>query len=133
MSNLRLWSPIDPLLQDLGNMPKLLDLPNFPMLFKGGEPKVDIIQTENEVVIKADVPGIKKQDMKVTITEDSITFQGEVKSSTETKKEDFFHSERFYGCFSRTLPLPTLVDSTQSKAKFEEGVLTVTVPKVKSI
>lgn len=101
----------------------------MPVLFKGGEPKVDIIQNEKDVVIKADVPGVKKEDMQVTVTEDTITFRGEAKSSVETKKEDVFHSERFYGCYSRTLPLPALVDSSKAKAKFEDGVLTVTIPK----
>jgi len=129
MSNMRLWAPIDPLFQELGNMSKFIDIPNMPMLFKGGEPKVDIMQTEKEIVIKADVPGVKKEDIQVTVTEDAITFRGEAKSNVETKKENYFHSERFYGCFSRTLPLPAMVDSTQAKAKFEDGVLTVTVPK----
>ena len=129
MANLRLWSPMDQMLQELGNMSKFLEAPNVPVLFKGGEPKVDIMQTDNDVIIMADVPGVKKEDMHVTVTADTITFQGEAKSSTETKKEDYFHSERFYGCYSRTLPLPVLVDSAQAKAKFEDGVLTVTIPK----
>ncbi|NMC30945.1 MAG: Hsp20/alpha crystallin family protein [Veillonellaceae bacterium] len=129
MANLRLWSPMEQLVQDLGNMSKFLEVPNVPVLFKGGEPKVDIVQTDKEVIIMADVPGVKKEDMHVTVTEDTITFQGEAKSSTETKKEDYFHSERFYGCYSRTLPLPVLVDSAHAKAKFEDGVLTVTIPK----
>ena len=129
MTNLRLWAPMDQMFQDLGNMSKFLDIPNIPVLFKGGEPKVDIIQTENEVVVKTDVPGVKKEDMQVTVTEDTITFRGEAKSNVETKKEDFFHSERFYGCYSRTLPLPVMVDSSKATAKFEDGVLTVTIAK----
>ena len=129
MSNLRKWTPMDQLFQEFGNMSKFLDMPNVPVLFKGGEPKVDIMQTEKEVVVKADVPGVKKEDMQVTVTEDTITFRGEAKSDTETKKEDYFHSERFYGCYCRTVPLPVLVDSSKAKAKFEDGVLTVTVPK----
>jgi HSP20 family protein len=120
---------MEPIFQEFGNLSKLIDLPNMPVLFKGGEPKVDIIQNEKEVVVKADVPGVKKEDMQVTVTEDTVTFRGEAKSSVETKKEDVFHSERFYGCYSRTLPLPALVDSSNAKAKFEDGVLTVTIPK----
>jgi HSP20 family protein len=129
MPNIRLWSPIDPMLQEFGNMSKLIDLPNIPVLFKGGEPKVDIIENDKDIVVKADLPGVKKADMQVSVTEDTITFRGEMKSSVETKKEDYFHSERFCGSFSRTLPLPTLVDSAKAKAKFEDGVLTVTIPK----
>ena len=129
MASLRLWSPMDQMFQELGNMSKFLEVPNVPVLFKGGEPKVDIMQTDKDVLVMADVPGVKKEDMHVTVTEDTITFQGEAKSYTETKKEDFFHSERFYGCYSRTLPLPSIVDSTKATAKFEDGVLTVTIPK----
>lgn len=129
MSNIRLWAPMEPIFQELGNMSKFIDLPNMPVLFKGGEPKVDIVQTDKEIVVKADVPGVKKEDMQVSVTEDTITFRGEAKSSSETKKEDFYHSERFYGCYCRTLPLPSLVDSAKAKAKFEDGVLTVTIPK----
>lgn len=129
MANLRLWAPMDQLFHEFGNMSKFLDSPNIPVLFKGGEPKVDILQTEKEIVVKADVPGVKKEDMQVTVTEDSITFQGEAKTGSETKKEDYFHSERFYGCYCRTLPLPALVDAAKATAKFEDGVLTITLPK----
>lgn len=129
MSNIRLWEPMNELMRDFEKFPKLLDFPNIPVLFKGGEPKVDIIQTDKEVVMKADVPGVKKEDLQVTVTEDTITVRGEAKSSTETKKEDYFFSERFYGSFCRTLPLPAMVESSKAKAKFEEGVLTVTIPK----
>lgn len=129
MANIRLRSPMDQLFHEFGDLSNLLDVPNVPVLFKGGEPKVDIIQTDTEVVVKADVPGVKKEDLQVTLTEDTITFRGEAKSSKEINKEDFFHSERFYGCYCRTLPLPSLVDSANARAKFEDGVLTVTVPK----
>jgi len=129
MANIRLWSPVDHLFRDFGDMSRLLDIPNIPVLFKGGEPKVDILQTEKEVVIKADVPGVKKEDINVTVTEDTITIRGEVKSDYEDKKDDYFHAERFFGTYSRSLPMPALVAAEQATAKFEDGVLTVTVPK----
>lgn len=129
MANIRLWSPMDHLLRDFGDMSRLLDIPNVPVLFKGGEPKVDILQTETDVVVKADAPGVKKDDIQVTVTEDTITIRGEVKSDYEDKKDSYFHSERFYGAYSRTLPLPVLVSADKAAAKFEDGVLTVTVPK----
>ena len=129
MANLRLWSPMDHLFRDISDMTRMLDVPNVPVLFKGGEPKVDIIQNETEIVVKADVPGVKKEDINVTVTEDTITLRGEVKSDYEDKKDNYFHSERFYGAYSRTLPLPALVDSDKASAKFAEGVLTITIPK----
>ncbi len=129
MANLRMWSPMDHLFRDISDMTRMLDVPNVPVLFKGGEPKVDIIQNETEIVVKADVPGVKKEDINVTVTEDTITLRGEVKSDFEDKKDNYFHSERFYGTYSRTLPLPALVDSDKASAKFAEGVLTITIPK----
>ena len=129
MANLRMWSPMDHLFRDISDMTRMLDVPNVPVLFKGGEPKVDIIQNETEIVVKADVPGVKKEDINVTVTEDTITLRGEVKSDYEDKKDNYFHAERFYGTYSRTLPLPALVDSDKASAKFAEGVLTITIPK----
>ena len=129
MANLRVWSPMDHLFRDISDMTRMLDVPNVPVLFKGGEPKVDILQNEAEIVVKADVPGVKKEDINVTVTEDTITLRGEVKSDFEDKKDNYFHSERFYGTYSRTLPLPALVDSDKASAKFAEGVLTITIPK----
>lgn len=129
MTNLRLWSPVDHLFRNLEDMSRLLDTPNVPVLFKGGEPKVDIIQSDRDVIVKADVPGVKKEDISVTVTEDTISIRGEVKSDYEEKKENYFHSERFFGTYSRTLPLPTLVAADKATAKFEDGVLTITIPK----
>jgi len=129
MANLRLWSPTDTFFRDIADMTRMMDVPNVPVLFKGGEPKVDIIQNEKEIIVKADVPGVKKEDIRVTVTEDTITLRGEVKSDYEDKKENYFHSERCYGSYNRTLPLPSLVDVDKASAKFEEGVLTITIPK----
>ena len=87
MANIRLWSPMDHLFRDFADMTRMLETPNIPVLFKGGEPKVDIIQNETEVVVKADVPGVNKEDINVTVTEDGITIRGEAKSDYEEKKE----------------------------------------------
>jgi len=129
MANLRLWSPMDQLFRDIADMSRMIDVPNVPVLFKGGEPKVDIIQNEGEILVKADVPGVKKEDIHVNVTEDTITIRGEVRSDHEEKKDNYFHSERFFGTFSRTLPLPVLVDGSKAAAKFEDGVLSVTIPQ----
>ncbi len=129
MANMRLWSPMDHLFRDLADMTRMIDVPNVPVLFKGGEPKVDIIQNETEIIIKADVPGAKKEDINVNVTEDTVTIRGEVRSDYEEKKDDYFHSERFFGTYSRTLPLPALVTNDKATAKFEDGVLTITIPK----
>ena len=129
MANMRIWSPMDHLFRDFTDLTKFMDIPNVPVIFKGGEPKVDIIQNETEVVVKADVPGVNKEDLQVTVNEDTVTIRGEVKSDYSEKKENYFHAERFFGSYSRTLPLPVMVEYEQAKAGFENGVLTITVPK----
>lgn len=129
MANLRIWSPMDHLFREFNDLTKFVDMPNVPMLFKGGEPKVDIMQTETEVVVKADVPGVNKEDLQVTVNEDAITIRGEVKSDYNENKDNYYHAERFFGTYSRTLPLPVLVSGDQAKADFNNGVLAITIPK----
>jgi HSP20 family protein len=90
------------------------------------EPTVDIAQTDDTVVVKADLPGMKKEEVKVSIDDDSIVISGERKTESETRKKDYFMSEREYGSFYRRLALPTVVDPSSASAKMEDGVLTVT-------
>ena len=98
MANIRLWSPMDHLFRDFADMTRMLDMPNVPVLFKGGEPKVDIIQNEMDVVVKADVPGVRKEDINVTVTEDTITIRGETKSDFDLheSKSDLFNLKRLH-------------------------------------
>lgn len=84
--------------------------PIYRYFFKFGGAENRNYTDGKEVVVKADAPGVKKEDMQVALTDDTITFRGEEKSIAETKKENFFHSERFYGCYSNTLPLHVLAD-----------------------
>jgi HSP20 family protein len=92
-------------------------------------PKVDMYDKKNEVVIRAEIPGVKKENVDLTITKDSLTIKGETKKEEETKGKDFYCSECSYGSFLRTLPLPAEIDTGKAKAVFKNGVLTVTLPK----
>jgi HSP20 family protein len=91
-------------------------------------PDVEMLQRNNELVIRADLPGLTKDDVKVDVTEDAITIQGERKREHEEEKAGVYRSERSYGSFYRCISLPEGAMSDQAKAIFKDGVLEVTMP-----
>lgn len=94
-------------------------------------PKVDMYDRKNELVVKAELPGVKKDDVDITITTESLTIKGETKREKEVKEEDYYCSECSYGSFLRTIPLPAEVNDAKAKAVFKNGVLEITLPKLK--
>jgi len=91
-------------------------------------PHVDVFQKDNRLVTKVDLPGIKKEDVKVEVTDGYLAISGERKSESEEKKERFYRCEREYGSFYRAVPLPEGVKLEDVKATFTDGVLEVSVP-----
>jgi HSP20 family protein len=91
-------------------------------------PAVDVFEKDNRLVTRVDLPGLKKEDVKVEVTDGQLTISGERKSEVEEKKEDFYRCERAYGSFYRAVPLPEGVKLEDVKATFKEGVLEVSVP-----
>lgn len=89
---------------------------------------MEVFQRNNDLVIRADLPGLLKDDVKVDVTEDAITIQGERKREHEEEKGGIYRSERSYGSFSRTIALPEGAMTDQAKATFKNGVLEVTMP-----
>jgi HSP20 family protein len=79
------------------------------------------------------VPGVRPEDIEVTVTGDLLTIKGEFKSEEKTEKRNFIRQERRYGSFCRQLGLPTSVDSGKAEASFENGILTLTLPKVEAV
>lgn len=97
---------------------------------EGYGPRLDVYQTEDEVVASAELPGIEsKEDIELSVTENSLTIRGEFKRAQDLKDENFYHSERYYGTFSRTVPLPAEVKPDQAKATYRNGILEVRIPK----
>lgn len=92
-------------------------------------PNIEMYDRKNEIVVKAELPGVTKEDIDLTITKDSLTLKGEVKKEEEVKEEDYYACERSYGSFTRTIALPVEVDSEKAKASFKNGVLEVILPK----
>jgi HSP20 family protein len=91
-------------------------------------PRVDVTEREGKLVIRADLPGLTKDDIKVDVTEDTITIQGERKQETKEEREGYSYSECSYGSFYRTIPLPEGADASKATAEFRNGVLEVALP-----
>jgi HSP20 family protein len=96
-------------------------------------PAVDMYQTDNEVVVKAAIPGIKSDDVQISVTGEVLTIKGETKEKEETKDKAYHIREQRWGVFERTIVLPTEVVADKAKADFENGILTVTLPKAEDV
>lgn len=94
-------------------------------------PDVEMFQKGAEVVIRVDVPGMKKEDVTVEVTDGSLTLRGARKEEKEEKKEGYYRAERTYGSFYRVLPLPEGVKVDEAKAVIRDGVLEITMPATK--
>lgn len=92
-------------------------------------PAVDIYEEGDDLVLKADLPGLNKDDIEVKITDDYITISGEKKKEEKVEEKNYYRYERSYGSFTRTFRLPVEVQTDKAKAKFENGVLEVRIPK----
>lgn len=92
-------------------------------------PRVDVSETDKEIKVSAELPGMDERDIEVTLNKDSLTIKGEKKEEKEDKGKDYYRMERSYGSFSRTIPLPLEVETDRAEATFKKGVLTVTLPK----
>lgn len=95
-------------------------------------PAVDIYETKDNVVLKAELPGMEKKDFSIEVKDSVLTLKGERKFEKETKEENYYRMERAYGSFTRSFTLPTAVDKDKVKAKFKDGVLEVTIPKTEA-
>jgi len=91
-------------------------------------PQIETSQHDNEFIVRADLPGMKKEDISVDVTDDAIAFSGERRQEQDTERGGVYRSERSYGSFHRTIPLPEGAISGQAKATFKDGVLEITVP-----
>jgi HSP20 family protein len=91
-------------------------------------PDVEVSQRNNELIVRADLPGLKKDDIKVDVTDNAITIQGERRHEEEAERGGIYRSERSYGTFYRSIPLPEGAMTDQAKASFKDGVLEITMP-----
>jgi HSP20 family protein len=94
-------------------------------------PHVDVVDTDKEIKVSAELPGMDEKDIEVALSADTLTIKGEKKEEKEEKGKDYYRSERSYGSFMRTVPLPLTIETDKVSASFAKGVLTVTLPKTK--
>ena len=92
-------------------------------------PAVDLYEEKDDIVVKAELPGIDKNNIEVNLTDHTLTIKGEKKKEEEVKEENYYRSERSYGSFLRTLELPKDVHADKVKASFKNGILEVRIPK----
>lgn len=109
------------------DMPSLADM---AMPFEGKHPRVDVIEKDNEIVVKAELPGVEKKDLDVSMTDNTITIKAENSHETEVDKSDYYHHEISKSSFSRTVSLPAKVDGSKATASFNNGIMEMKIPKV---
>jgi HSP20 family protein len=116
---------------DLPAFRGLGELPALKGAFEGKTPKVNVIDRDDEVVVEAELPGVAKTDVDVSIAENTVTIKASTSKEEEEKAEEgqYHRREISRGYFSRTLPLPSAVNEAQAKATFTDGLLTLTIPK----
>lgn len=104
--------------------------PELPQPFAGKRPNIDVIDRDEEIVVRAELPGVEKKDLQVSMDENSLTIKATSSYKKEETKEDYYRSEMAHGSFARTIPLPCEVDDSKTSAKFDNGVLELTMPKL---
>ena len=126
------------LFEDLGDfqreMNRLFDVTFHRPLKAGnggvlGAPAIDILDEKDQIKVKADLPGMKKEEIEVNLENDILTIQGEKKEEKEIKEKNFIRSERYCGAFYRAFNLPANVDASKANAVYQDGVLEITLPK----
>jgi len=131
------WRPISDLMGDVVNMQSEID--RMFDRFRGGildesgatafMPPVDITEDETNFIIRAELPGVKKQDVSITVQNGVLTVRGEKKQEVEKKEGNVHRVERSYGTFQRSFTLPTSVKSDKIEASYDNGVLAISLPK----
>ena len=113
--------------------PFQFDWPSFSKMkaFEGKTPSVDVIEKDDEVIVKAELPGVDKKDLDISVTNNTVTIKGSTSHEEKEEKGDYYRSEISRGSYSRTLSLPAEVDEEKTKAKFKNGILKLTLPKLK--
>jgi len=125
------WSPLREIMSLRETVDRFFEEPSLmsknPVLF---HPTVGIRETDKELIIEADLPGVEEKDIELEVENDKIIIRGERKLKEEIKKENYYHLESSYGSFSRIIGLPNYVDANQADAKMENGILEIKLPKV---
>lgn len=107
----------------------LAELTRASQLLSGWTPALDVYEDKDNVYVRAELPGMKREDIDLSLHEGTLSLSGERKSEDKYKDAEVYRSERFFGRFQRTVTLPTPVAVEKVKAQYQDGILTVTLPK----
>ena len=136
MSMIR-WEPFDEMMSMRESMDRLFEdffsrrpRTSGPLVW---QPALEVFETDNEIVVKAELPGIDPKSVSVTVTAEGLTIKGEARAEHEDKGRNYYRRELRYGSFQRTVPLPNEVKSDETKATFKHGILEVTIPKAERV
>jgi len=105
----------------------------IPTVEMGWAPAIEVFEKEDKFVVKAELPGMKEEDIDISVVGDTLTVKGERKAESEVKEEDYYCCERSYGNFSRSIAVPSNVDAKKIEANYEDGVLEVSLPKAPEV
>ena len=139
MSSLIRWDPFRDTLSLRNAMDRLFEdsfvTPHFGWIAptSAAGMALDVYETKDQVVIKAALPGVKPEETEVTITGDTLTIRGESKEEREAKEENYIRKERHFGSFARSVTLPAGLEADKAEATFENGVLTLKIPKSEQV
>jgi HSP20 family protein len=139
MSSLMRWDPFRDTLSLRNAMDRLFEdsfvTPHFGWIAptNAAGMALDVYETKDQVVIKAALPGVKPEETEVTITGDTLTIRGESKEEKEVKEESYIRKERHFGSFARSVTLPAGLEADKAEATFENGVLTLKIPKSEQV
>jgi len=95
------------------------------------EPAVEVAESDGEVIVKMEVPGVEKDQLHLTVSDDRLTVRGEARKESEEKRKNYFRQEIRYGAFQRSIPLPVEVDAAKASAELKNGMLKIALPKSK--
>jgi len=136
MSNLIRWEPAREMMSLRDAMDRLFDDAfTRPLSLRDGwsVPAIDMFQTDDEIVVKAALPGMKSDEVQISITGEVLTLKGEVQQNQEMEEKAWHMREQRFGSFERSIALPTDVVADKAKADFENGILTITLPKADEV
>ena len=106
---------------------------HFPSAEMIWSPAIDVVEKEDKFVVKVELPGVKEEDVDVFVVGDMLTISGEKEAESEVKKKGYYYSESSYGSFSRSITVPSTVDTGKIEASYEKGILEITLPKAPEV
>lgn len=131
------WDPFQEMVSLRDAMDRLFQesviRPTARLLTREYGPAMDIYETDSEVVLKCALPGVKPEEVDISMTGDLLTIKGETKVEEQVKQEDYYLQERRYGAFTRSVTIPVPVVAEKAEARFEHGILTLTLPKAEEV